>query len=92
MAIPDSPIGNPIVVLREEFDDWAVLFDPDTADAVGISPVGVTIWKLMDGAHTMSEIVDVVSESFSEVPPTVGEEVEAFIQSLNARGLIGTIV
>ena len=45
----DKPIANPIVVLREEFDDWAVLFNPDTADALGINPVGVAVWKRMDG-------------------------------------------
>jgi len=28
----DKPIANPIVLLREEFDDWAILFNPDTAD------------------------------------------------------------
>lgn len=91
MTIPDTPIANPVVVLREEFDDWAVLFNPDTADAVGISPSGVMVWKLMDGARTMSDIVAVVSDSFSEVPQTVGEDVAAFIESLSARGLIGTI-
>jgi hypothetical protein len=26
----DKPIANPYVMLREEFDDWAVLFNPDT--------------------------------------------------------------
>ncbi len=30
----------PVADLREEFDDWAVLFNPDTAQAVGINPVG----------------------------------------------------
>ena len=34
MPESDMPIANPLVVLREEFDDWAVLFDPDKgADA-----------------------------------------------------------
>ncbi|RPJ51839.1 MAG: SynChlorMet cassette protein ScmD, partial [Acidobacteria bacterium] len=45
----DRPIANPTVVLREEFDDWAVLFNPDTAAAVGTNPVGVAVWKRMDG-------------------------------------------
>jgi hypothetical protein len=28
-----NPIANPLIVLREEFDDWAILFDPDTGSA-----------------------------------------------------------
>ncbi|MHB9098409.1 MAG: PqqD family peptide modification chaperone, partial [Syntrophales bacterium] len=53
----DRPIANPIVVLREEFDDWAVLFNPDTADAVGTNPVGVAVWKRMDGKRSIEDIV-----------------------------------
>ncbi|RPJ86136.1 MAG: PqqD family peptide modification chaperone, partial [Acidobacteria bacterium] len=52
----DKPIANPIVVLREEFDDWAVLFNPDTAEAVGTNPVGVAVWKRMDGKRSIEDI------------------------------------
>jgi hypothetical protein len=32
MATPATfPIANPVAVLREEFDDWAVLLNPATA-------------------------------------------------------------
>ncbi len=31
MESTERPLVNPGVVLREEFDDWAVLFNPDTA-------------------------------------------------------------
>jgi hypothetical protein len=27
-----KPIANPLIVLREGFDDWAILFDPDILD------------------------------------------------------------
>ena len=89
MSFPDKPIANPIAVLREEFDDWSVLFNPDTADAVGVSPVGVMIWKLMNGTHTVSDIAASLTEGFSDVPTNVAEDVAAFIEDLNARGFIG---
>ena len=60
----DRPIANPIVVLREEFDDWAVLFNPDTADAVGTNPVGVAVWKRMDGKRSLKEIVLEIKTQF----------------------------
>ena len=31
----DKPIANPLIVLREEFDDRAILFDPDTGKRHG---------------------------------------------------------
>ena len=68
----DLPIANPVCVLREEFDDWAVLFNPDTADAVGINPVGVAVWKLMDGRRDLRRRSWPRSgKHFAEVPDTV---------------------
>ena len=52
-----KPVANSLVVLREEFDDWAVLFDPDTGNACGLNPVGVFIWKRLDGRHTVPDIL-----------------------------------
>lgn len=83
------PIANPVVVLREESDDWAVLFNPDTADAVGTNPVGVAVWKLMDGQRSTDEILDEISEQFNDVPEAVDEEVTAFINDLAERGFVG---
>ncbi len=68
MKKTDKPIANPIVVLREEFDDWAVLFNPDTADAVGTNPVGVAVWKRMDGKRSIEDIVTEIKNKFEETP------------------------
>ena len=83
------PIANPVVVLREEFDDWAVLFNPDTAAASGINPVGVAIFKLLDGTRTLDQIVESVKDEFTEVPEGVEAEVRAFVDGLAAKGYVG---
>ena len=83
------PISNPIVVLREEFDDWAILFNPDTAAAVGINPVGVAVWKKMDGRKSIEDIVVDVQAGFADVPGTALEEVAAFIDGLAVQGYVG---
>src|SRR5512136_3067405 len=85
----DRPIANPLVVLREEFDDWAVLFNPDTAEAVGINPVGVLIWKLLDGTCGLTKIAQKIETSFANVPATVMNDVKAFIDKLAERGFVG---
>jgi SynChlorMet cassette protein ScmD len=83
------PIANPFVVLREEFDDWAVLFNPDNGNAVGINPVGVAVWKMLDGEHNLSDIVNNVRQEFDDVSPSVDEELGAFIDDLIAKGFAG---
>ncbi|MBM3296415.1 MAG: SynChlorMet cassette protein ScmD [Candidatus Aminicenantes bacterium] len=85
----DKPIANPQVILREEFDDWAVLFDPDTAHGFALNPVGVLIWKLLDGKHGLGDIVRVVRESCQDVPEDVEGHCREFIDSLVQQGLAG---
>jgi SynChlorMet cassette protein ScmD len=85
----DKPIANPVVVLREEFDDWAVLFNPDTASAVGTNPVGVAAWKLMDGKRTIKDIVSTIRESFAETPDAAFDEIAAFVTALADNGFVG---
>lgn len=85
----DRPIANPIVVLREEFDDWAVLFNPDTADAVGTNPVGVAVWKRMDGKRSIDNIVSEIRNSFEDTPDAAFKEIVAFVNRLAENGFVG---
>ena len=89
LASDTRPVANPMVVFREEFDDWAVLFDPDTGNAFGVGPVGALIWKQLDGHHTFPEIVALVEEKCEDVPPEVEADVVEFVQSLLDLGMAG---
>ena len=85
MKLTDKPIAGPDVVLREEFCDWAVLFQPLTGQAVGTGPVGVAIWKMLDGRRTLTEIAAEI-EIQCEVPPeTVLEDTLAYVEDLQRR-------
>jgi SynChlorMet cassette protein ScmD len=89
MSTGNRPIANPVIVLREEFDDWAVVFNPDTAEAAGINPVGVAAWKMMDGSRTVEEIVAAIREQFDDVPETAPEEIASFVENLAEKGFVG---
>ena len=80
---------NPVVVLREEFDDWAVLYNPDNAEAVGTNPLGVDIWKRLDNQKSVGEIVAGIKQEYTNVPENAEVEILEFIQKLLQRGLIG---
>ena len=89
METPEKPIANPVVVLREEFDNWAVLFNPDTAEAVGINPVGVALWKIMDGERSLEDLVMQINHHFSDVPDSATEDVSRFVSELTQKGFVG---
>lgn len=82
-------IANPQVVLREEFDDWAILFDPDTGEGFAVDPVGVFIWKRLDGRHTAEEIVAELRKDCKNVPDDALTHYDEFIAELIKRGLVG---
>ena len=85
-----KPMANPVVVLRKEFDDWAVLFNPDTAEAVGVNPIGVAIWELLTGKNSLEDITHQIKRNFSDVPGSAAKEIQIFIEDLMNRGFIGS--
>jgi SynChlorMet cassette protein ScmD len=85
----EKPIANPVVVLREEFDDWAVVFDPDTGNAFGLSPTGVYLWKHLDGKHTIDDLLEDIRHHADSVPEDVRDHIGAFVNALVAQGLAG---
>jgi len=83
------PIANPLLVLREEFDDWAILFDPDTGDGFGLNPVSVFIYKRLDGKHTVQDILKDLRETCEDMPENAEQEVKEFIEGLVEKGYAG---
>jgi len=84
-----TPIQNPMTVLRVEFDDWAILFDPDRAMTMGINPTGVAVWKLIDGQKEIEDIVKGIKEKFSDVSISAEKEISDFIDELYRNGFVG---
>lgn len=80
------PMADSRIVLREEFDNWAVLFDPDSGDAYGLDPVGVFYWKRFDGKRTRKQLIDELKKECEDVPPEAPVHLDAFIDSLVERG------
>ena len=80
------PLANPRIVLREEFDNWGILFDPETGDAFGLDPVGIFYWKRLDGKRSRDNLVKELSAECDDVPEEASTHLEAFIDSLIERG------
>lgn len=80
--------SNPNIVLREEYDDWAVLFDPDTGKTCGVSPTGVFIWKQLDGSKSKAEILQALGEVCETgLPDEAADDYDKFIEQLLEAGL-----
>jgi len=85
----DKIKSNPDIVLREEYDDWAVLFDPDSGKTCGVSPTGVFIWKQLDGSKTKDAILAALGELCEDgLPATAAADYDTFIAQLLEAGLV----
>ena len=83
------PIANSEIVFREEFDDWAILFDPDSGDSYGMNPVSAFIWKQLNGKSTVTEIIEELQAQCEDVPEEVNDDVREFVESLIEKGYAG---
>ena len=85
-------IQNPDVNIREEDEDGALLFNPDTDQVQLVSRTGFYIWKLCAGEHTVTEIVNAFKEDYEEVPEQeVVSDVEEFINKMVETGFLGMV-
>jgi SynChlorMet cassette protein ScmD len=89
MKREDKPLADPLLVLREEFDDWAILFDPDSGDSYGLNPVSVFIFKQLDGKHSLEDIVSTLKAECEDAPEDAESFVREFIEDLIVKGFAG---
>jgi len=88
MSLPISILKNPSIVLRVEYEDQAVLFDPDTGAAYGINRTGMHIWSGLDAYHSLEDIRHHLDSVFDRLPEHLDRHIEDFIQELAARSLV----
>lgn len=85
MEATDRLVANQDVILREEFDNWGVLFNTANGDSLATGPVGVAVWKALDGRHTVADIAADVRAQFEATPDTVLDDILSFVESLFQR-------
>jgi SynChlorMet cassette protein ScmD len=88
MSSTNQPQAKPGIKFRQESDEWVILFDPDTGNARTLNPVGVFVWKLLDGSNSLGIVVEKLRESYSNVPAEVDEHVKQFVEVLQKTGFV----
>ena len=83
---------NPDVVVREEDEDGALIFNPDTDQIRVLNPTGFFIYQLCDGSNDLNGMILAVKNTFKDVPDDqVSGQVEEYIDDMLSSGFIGTI-
>ena len=80
---------GPNVVLREEADEWGVLFDPDTGNSVALNPTAITMFKAMQKFQDAESVAAAIHQEYDEVPETLNEDIAELVETLAQDGFIG---
>lgn len=72
--------ANPVVSLKDEGEEGAILYNPDTDKSIILNAVGSDIWRYLDEPRTSDEIISMLTENFSGVDTEQAiEDLEEFI-------------
>jgi len=80
---------GPRVVYRElSADEGGVLLHLDSGQYHRLNPMGCTIWGILDGARTVTDLVEEVRKVATDAPANLMEDIQQFLDGLLARDLI----
>ncbi len=83
--------SNPVISYKDEGDEGAVLYNPDTDKCVIINSVGSVIWRYLEEPRMLAEIITMLSEEFSGVDrEQAQEDFEKFVNNFE-EGFIDAI-
>ena len=72
-------------------DDGGLVVQPSRSEVQVLNPVGSKVYALLDGQHTVAQIVDAVVEEFDVSVEQAEQDVGDFLDDLEARGMLEAV-
>lgn len=82
------PRRNPQTSFRKVGEDGGLVVIPGRAEVKVLNPVGIAIYPLLDGNHSMEEIAARVADEFDVPIEEARRDLEAFLEELDAHGML----
>lgn len=90
MDYTDHPTPNPETILRRDFGEPPLLFQPLFGEVAALSPMGMAIWQAVDGQRSVAEIAAQIQAQCEGAPPDLVDDVAAFLKDLQRRGFVSS--
>ena len=88
-ALESQPTRHPDVFTSMTGDE-AVLVLPQRGQVKVLNQVGAFLWELLDGQHTVADLVEQLCQSFEVDEQTAQADILAFLKDLEARDLLAS--
>lgn len=83
------PKVNPLAIFRQEFDDSAILFNPDSGEIFALNPTGRVIWQaLAEGLDRAAVLAKLAEKCRDPLPPEAEKDLDEFLNKLKAKGFL----
>ena len=80
---------NPLIVFREDFENSAVLFNPEDGRILGLNRTGAFIWQELEKARDRDEIIaDLRAACGDTAPENLASDVDEFLQKLRDNAFL----
>jgi hypothetical protein len=87
MSEQQIPQHHPQVIWRV-LDDGVVVVSPQQGQVRVLNPVGTTIWGLIDGRRTVTDLALALTEQYDVTLEEAGNDLHTFLAELTERGLL----
>ena len=88
MSSEDYPRRHPETSFRAIDDEGGYVVQSDRKRVQVLNPVGIMVFGLLDGRHSTEQIAAMVAEEFDVTPEQAAEDVRAFLDQLEAHGML----
>ena len=79
---------RPDAVVWRAVDDEVVALDLRAQEYLAINNTGAALWPALQGGATTQQLVELLVERFEVSPEQAAADVEAFLSTLLARGVV----
>lgn len=87
MREPDQPIHGEEVIAQET-EGTLVLLHLGSGQYYSLDEVGIRVWELCDGAHSVSDIVSTICQEYAAAADQVERDVVDLVEELASEHLV----
>ena len=81
---------HPETAFRPVADEGGLVVLPSRSEVKVLNPVGSKVYAMLDGKHSLDEIVAAVVEEFDVTADAARRDVEGFVDELADHGMLAT--
>lgn len=76
--------------LNQQVEDSHVILQLDSGQYYALNEIGIRVWQLCDGTHSVASIVDILCDEYDAPASTIEIDIKALLQELLDEKLLLT--